>query len=73
MADKNTTKLITSGNPEIINSRFVVKASIMNNGVHPESIMLVIHDLLENGFSIKFFKSKDDVAGLLKLLQAASE
>jgi hypothetical protein len=66
------TELLVSGKPEMINSRFRVKASIFNNGVHPKSTLIVVEDLLESGFSMKFFTKQEDAAALLKLLHAAS-
>lgn len=65
-------ELIVSHKLEIIKSRFRVKASKYDDGFHDPSIMLIIEDLLESGFSIKFFKKQDDAAALLKLLHAAS-
>jgi len=74
MTKKNeTTPLISSGPPELINSRFLVKASVMNNGVDKKSIMLIMVDCLENGFSIKFFSKPEDATILLKSLKVASE
>lgn len=71
MADKDSvTPLITSHNPEVINNRFVVQYSVMNNGVTPKSYMLVIIDLVEEGFTIKYFSNTDDVVSILKLLKA---
>lgn len=64
--------LITSHQPEMINSRFRVKASMFNDGIHTPSIMLIVEDLLESGFSLKYFKKQEDAAALLKLLHAAS-
>lgn len=74
MAKKSPiTKLLTSVDQELINSRFLVKASVFDNGVHPKSYMLVIVDLLESGFTLKYFKREEDVSDLLKLLNAASK
>ena len=68
---EGTTPLIQSVETRMIGSRFRVKASSMSNGVHPTSIMVATEDLLEKGFSIRFFKNADSVAAFLKLLQAA--
>ena len=67
------TNLIISNEPQIIGSRFIVKASIYNDGFHDESIMLVITDCIENNFSIKFHKNRESVATVLKLLEAATK
>lgn len=66
------TELIVSHSPEMVNTRFLVQSSIMNNGYHDKSIMFIITDLVESGFSIKFFNSTESAANLLKLLKAAS-
>lgn len=68
-----TTPLLTSIEQKMIGNRFLVKPSTMDNGVNPKSIMVAVLDLLEKGFTIKFFKKEDDVADFLKLLQAASK
>ena len=76
MINKKTdgiTALITSRQPEMINSRFIVKASIMNNGVNTRSIMLIVQDILEDGFSIRFFNRDEDAAALLNLLKAVKQ
>jgi hypothetical protein len=70
---KGLTELIVSNEPQVIGSRFIVKASIYNDGYHDESIMLVISDCIENHFSIKFYKDRDSVATILKLLEAATK
>lgn len=68
----DTVPLIQSHNAELIGSRFLVKSSVMDNGVHPMSVMIAVVDNLENGFTIKFFSKMDDAASLLKLLKSAS-
>ena len=76
MINKKTdgiTALFTSRQPEMINSRFIVKASIMNNGVNTRSIMLIVQDILEDGFSIRFFNRDEDAAALLNLLKAVKQ
>jgi hypothetical protein len=70
---KGLTELIVSNEPQVIGSRFIVKASIYNDGYRDESIMLVISDCIENHFSIKFYKDRDSVATILKLLEAATK
>lgn len=52
--------------------RFQVKASVMDNGVHSQSIMLVITDLLGENFKIKFFKDADQASDFIMLLKAAT-
>lgn len=65
--------LILSLSKETINSRFMVKISIFDNGVDAKSVMVVVCDLLESGFTIKYFKSEEEAANLLKLLNAVSK
>jgi hypoxanthine-guanine phosphoribosyltransferase len=66
------TELIVSSKPEMINARFLVKASVFDDGVHDKSILLIVTDLLENGFTMKFFKTDEAASSFLKLLHAAS-
>jgi hypothetical protein len=69
----DVTRLLTSFSSEVIGSRFVVKISVMNNGVNPISYMIAVQDLLESAFTLKYFSNKMDVAHLLKLLKVAAE
>lgn len=68
-----TVKLIESIEQKVIGSRFLVKASIYNDGVHKKSIMVAVRDLVENGFTLKFFKDEDDVESFIKLLHTATK
>lgn len=72
MAKDKTTKFLQSVEQKMIGTRFLVKASSMDTGVHKRSIMVAVQDLVEKGFSIKFFKSESDVANFLKILTAAA-
>lgn len=71
--DSKFTRLLQSFETEVINKRFQVKVSIFDNGVDPRSIMVVIFDLLESGFTIKFHKTDEEAANLLNLLKSASK
>lgn len=71
-ADKLNEFIISFGS-EIIGNRFMVKLSKMDNGVTAESFLLTTLDLRDGGFSMKFFRNKDDVALFLKLLTLASK
>jgi hypothetical protein len=66
------TPLIKSEPAMMIGSRFRVKGSEMDNGVHPISYMLAIQDLQTTGFSLKFFKNLEDAAVLINLLKQAA-
>lgn len=66
-------EFIVSFGSEIIGNRFMVKLSKMDNGVTPESFLLTTLDLREGGFSMKFFKTQEEVALFLKLLTLASK
>lgn len=73
MASKKNNKitpLINSGKAELIGDRFLVKASIYSDGIHKQSIMLVVMDFLENGFSVKFFKDLESASLIIKTLQS---
>lgn len=71
--NKKTTELIISYGTEMIENRFRVKVSRMDDGVHPESFLVVAEDLLDSGFCMKFFKNKEDITQFLKLLQLATK
>ena len=43
----------------------------MSNGVHKDSFMLVIVDMVDEGFSLKYFNTTDEVISVLKLLKAS--
>ena len=70
---KETTEFIVSFGTEMIDNRFRVKVSRMDNGVAPESYLVVTQDLLDSGFSMKYFKNKEEVAQFLKLLKVAAK
>lgn len=70
--DKLNEFIISFGS-EIIGNRFMVKLSKMDNGVNPESFLLMTLDLRDGGFSMKFFKTQESVALFLKLLTLASK
>lgn len=70
---KNITKLITSVDQETIGNRFVVKISIMDNGVNKKSILIVTRDLLDGGFSMKFVDTEEEVRLFIKLLSEATK
>jgi len=68
-----TTELIVSYGTEMIDTRFVIKVSIFDNGVNPKSIMIVVRDIIDNGFTIKNFKDMDAATAFLKLLKMAAK
>ena len=68
--DDKLKKLIESGETELINNRFRVKASVYDDGVHKKSFMLVISDLLQNHFKIRFFGTAEDAASSIQILRA---
>jgi len=67
--DSKLTRLIQSFETETINKRFMVKISIFDNGVDKRSIMVVVFDLLESGFTIKFYGTDLEAADMLNLLK----
>jgi len=62
------SKFLKSWNEKIINDRFVIKASVMNTGAFRTSILIVVRDLLENNFKVKFFGSDDEANQFIQLL-----
>lgn len=71
--EKPTTEPIVSFGVEVLGNRFRVKVSKMDNGVTKESFMVATQDLLEDGFSLKYFDSNEEVVQFLKLLTAATK
>lgn len=67
--DSKFTRMLQSIPTETINKRFMVKISIFDNGVDKKNIMVVIVDLLESGFTIKFFDKEDIAARYLDILK----
>lgn len=63
-------KMIEQYPQDFINSRFVVNVSKMDNGVNDPSFMMIVRDVTENGFTLRFFNKGSDVAALLSLLKA---
>lgn len=67
------TPMIDSIPMEVVGKRFLVKASFFNDGVHPESVMLIIRDLIDGHFKIQYFKNRESAGDLLKLLNTADK
>ena len=68
---KEITPLLKSDAVLMIGTRFRLKISTMDNGVHPKSYMVVSQDLTNSGFSVKFFKDDTAVQNLVSMLQSA--
>jgi len=66
--NEKITPLLNSMETRMVGSRFRVKLSIMDNGVHPKSIMCATQDLVSKGFSLKFFKTEEDATDFIKVL-----
>jgi hypothetical protein len=67
--DSKLTRLLQSIPLETINKRFMVKISVFDNGVDKKSIMVVIVDLLNSGFTIRMFDKEDTAARYLDILK----
>ena len=67
---KKITPLIDSKPVQMIGSRFRIKCSSMDNGVHPKSHMVISQDLANSGFSVKFFKDESGIQNLISMLQS---
>lgn len=52
----------------LINNRFLVKLSMVNNGVTEKTYLIVIQDMLEQNFKMKFFTDENEVNDLIKML-----
>lgn len=68
MSDFNIERFLKSSKEKIINKRFVVKASVLNTGAFEPSILIVVRDLLENNFMMRYFKTEDEVNQFIQLL-----
>lgn len=58
---------------DIINKRFLVKASIMDTGVVEPSIMVVVNDMLSKHFKILFCKDDDALKKFLTALHMVGQ
>jgi hypothetical protein len=68
MSDFNIERFLKSSKEKIINKRFVVKASVLNTGAFEPSILIVVRDLLENNFMMRYFKTEDEANQFIQLL-----
>jgi len=64
-------QMLDSTPPRVFGGRFLVKGSTFDNGVDKPSIMIIVTDLIDKNFKIKFFKDAESAASYLKLLDAA--
>ena len=67
--DSKLTRMIQSVKSEVINKRFIVKVSIFDNGVNKSSILVVVADLLDAGFTMKYFEKPEEAARFLDILR----
>jgi len=67
----DVSKFLRSSSEKILNDRFAVKASVLNTGAFRSSILIVVRDLLENNFKMKFFDSEDEANSFIHLLMQA--
>ena len=52
----------------LINNRFLVKLSMMDNDVTEKTFLIVIQDMLESNFKLQFFTQEEEVNQLIKML-----
>ena len=52
----------------LINNRFMIKLSMMDNGVTEKTFLIVIQDLLESNFKMAFYTEEEEVNKLIKML-----
>jgi hypothetical protein len=52
----------------LINNRFLVKLSMVNTGVTEKTYLIIIQDMLEQNFKMKFFTDENEVNDLIKML-----
>lgn len=65
---KKINKLLKSLDTTIINKRLEIKCSVLDTGVYPISVMIVVKDLLSKSFKIKFFKTFDELDKFVNVL-----
>jgi hypothetical protein len=65
----NLADFLTSHPTELINNRFLVKASVLNTGAFKPTIMLVIYDLIERNFKLTYYNDVDLASNMIKLLK----
>ena len=68
MSEFNITELLKSESERMINKRFSIKVSTLNTGAFTPSILLVVRDLLENNFKMKYFKNENELNQFIQLL-----
>lgn len=70
MMKKQTTPLINSRKVELINDRFLVKASICSTDELNRTILLVVLDLVGNNFKMHYYNNELEATTFLKLLKS---
>lgn len=68
----NISDYILSSPVNLIGGRFQVKASVFNTGAIKTSIMLIVVDIVEENFKIKFFKDSEAASDFINLLKAVN-
>lgn len=62
------TKLIDSYSLQKVNNRFLVKMSQLDTGNDTPSILMVVIDLRESGFKMKFFSTLETADNFVRQL-----
>lgn len=65
---KKINLLLRSLGIKVINKRYQIKCSILDTGVYPISVMIVVQDMLSKNFKIKFFQSPDELNQFIEIL-----
>jgi hypothetical protein len=63
-----TASVFKSEQEHLIGNRFLIKASCLDSGVYPKSICLVIKDIIEDNFKVKYFNSEEETKEFINLL-----
>jgi len=66
---KQTEPKISSRKVELVNNRFLVKASICSTDEFHRTILLVVLDIVANNFKMHYYNNELEATTFLKLLK----
>ncbi len=65
---KNGIQELIKSKQFLINNRFLIKLSMVDTGATKKTYLMVIQDLVEHQFKMKFFTNEEEVNSLIKTL-----
>lgn len=63
------TPLLTSRPTEVINKRFIVKGSIFNTGNDKPQILILVYDVVELAFKMRYFIDTNEASSFINILR----